>query len=78
MKKASAQLKEIPALKHIYIKADMAKAEKSELTRLYKIKEKMEEEEEENSDRTFEIKNGKLYVDNNVIDRVNTEKTYFL
>ena len=49
VKKASPKLKEIPELKNIYVKADLAKAERNELTRLYKTNERMVEEEVEES-----------------------------
>ena len=78
VKIASKMLKGMEELNHVYIKADMAKAERTELTRLYKVKEKLEAEEDEESNRKFEVKHGKLYVDEQIIDRVNTDKTYFL
>ena len=75
VKKASEKLKQNEETKQLRIKADSSKKEREEYTRLYSIKKKILEED---PGKIVEIKNGKLYVNDEVMDEVAKESNYFL
>ena len=75
VKKASEQLKLNEDTKGLRIKADCSKKERDEYTRLYSIKKNILDEDPE---KVVEIKNGKLYVNDEIMDQVSKEYNSFL
>ena len=74
-KRASAKLKENKETERFFLKIDKTKKEREEYTRLYKIKEQLQNDDK---DKVVEIKFGKLYVDETIVDQVETENNDFL
>jgi hypothetical protein len=75
VKRASEKLKQNENTTQLRIKADSSKKERAEYTRLYGIKKKILEED---PGKIVEIKNGKLYVNDEVMDEVAKENNSFL
>ena len=76
VKKESEKLKANEDTKLFYLKADKTKKEREEYKRLNKMKEELEKDNPER--KKIEIKYGKLYVNEAVVDRVETENYPFL
>ena len=74
VKKASDKLKVLEDTKYIRIKADSSKQERNEYTRLYGIRAIIAED----PDKVVEIKNGKLYVNDEEMDKISIGTNYFL
>ena len=72
VKKESEKLKED---NQFFIKADRPKREREEYKRLYKIKEELEMDR---PGRPVEIKYGKLYVENILVDQIEPENRFSL
>ena len=74
VKTAGTNLKDIPALKHIRIKADLTKAERDEYKRLYDLKDKLCEDY---PTATVVIEKGTVKLNGEVVDKYKTPTTIF-
>ena len=74
IKDAGKRLTDMPELKHLRIKADSSKEDRTEYSRLYTLKEKLEKDNPESS---IELKKGTLYMDGTVVDKFKTSHMVF-
>ena len=74
MKNNSNKLNDIEEMKHIRIKADLSKKDRTEYSRLFKLKENLEKD---NPEKIVRYDKGKVYLDNVVVDEFKSSSQFF-
>ena len=74
VKEASKKLNNIAELKHLRMKADLPKRAREEYSRLFKLKETLEKD---NPGQEIKYENGKIMVDNEIVDQFKSSSQIF-
>ena len=74
MKNSSNKLNDIEEMKHIRIKADLSKKDRTEYSRLFKLKENLEKD---NPGKIVRYDKGKVYLDDVVVDEFKSSSQIF-